>query len=249
MKKVALITGVAGGIGIATARAFAEKAWHVIGVDRAELPDMKTVHQFIEADISSVDSWTEIASHVAKNNGRVDALVNNAAIQICKPLIETTPEEWDSVMAVNVHSVYLAVRHMHPFMHGRDGAIVMVSSVHAIATSANISAYAASKGALSSLTRALAIELAGDRIRVNAVLPGAVDTPMLHQGLTRGHVEGKNLQELVEALGRRHPAGRIGRPDEIAQAVLFLADEQRSSFITGQTLVVDGGATARLSTE
>ena len=134
-------------------------------------------------------------------------------------------------------------------MRAHGGAIVNVSSVHAIATSANIAAYTASKGGLLSLTRALAIELGSDRIRVNAVLPGAVDTPMLHAGLNRGHVHGRNPLELVEQLKSRHVMDRIGQADEIAQSILFLADDDRSSFLTGQALVVDGGATAKLSTE
>jgi len=134
-------------------------------------------------------------------------------------------------------------------MRAHGGAIVNVSSVHAIATSANVAAYAASKGGLLSLTRALAIELGSDRIRVNAVLPGAVDTPMLHAGLNRWHVHGRNPLELVEQLKSRHVMGRIGQAGEIAQAIYFLADDDRSSFMTGQALVVDGGATARLSTE
>jgi NAD(P)-dependent dehydrogenase (short-subunit alcohol dehydrogenase family) len=134
-------------------------------------------------------------------------------------------------------------------MHKQGGAIVNVSSVHAVATSANIAAYAASKGALLALTRALAIELAPDNIRVNAVLPGAVDTPMLHAGLSRGHVAGADLPALMQALSKRTVMGRIGQPTEIGQTILFLADSERSSFMTGQALVVDGGATARLSTE
>ena len=125
-----------------------------------------------------------------------------------------------------------------------------VSSVHAIATSANIAAYAASKGAMLALTRALAIELASNNIRVNAVLPGAVDTPMLHSGLSRGHLWGDNIVDLVEQLGSKHVIGRVGQPQEIAQAIYFLADQSRSSFMTGKEgLVVDGGATCRLSTE
>jgi NAD(P)-dependent dehydrogenase (short-subunit alcohol dehydrogenase family) len=164
-------------------------------------------------------------------------------------LVETTPEEWDRVMAVNVRSVYLGVRQLYPLMREQGGAIVNVSSVHAIATSANIAAYAASKGAMLALTRALAIELAPDQIRVNAVLPGAVDTPMLHSGLSRGHLRGDNVAELVEELGSKHVIGRVGQPGEIAEAIYFLADGGRSSFMTGQSLIVDGGATTRLSTE
>ena len=127
--------------------------------------------------------------------------------------------------------------------------MVNVSSVHAIATSANIAAYAASKGAMVAFTRALAIEWAADQIRVNAILPGAVDTPMLHAGLERGHLSGSNLDELMNQLGRKTVMGRVGKPQEIAQGIFFLANGQQSSFMTGQTIVIDGGATARLSTE
>jgi NAD(P)-dependent dehydrogenase (short-subunit alcohol dehydrogenase family) len=124
-----------------------------------------------------------------------------------------------------------------------------MSSVHAVATSANIAAYAASKGGLLAFTRALAIEFAPDNIRVNAVLPGAVDTPMLRAGMNRGHVSGGDITTRLDNLARKTVNGRIGKPEEIAHAVYFLADENQSSFMTGQALIVDGGATARLSTE
>ncbi len=124
-----------------------------------------------------------------------------------------------------------------------------VSSVHAVATSANIAAYAASKGGLLALTRAMAIEFATDQIRVNAILPGAVDTPMLHAGLNRSHTRGDSLDRRLENLAHKTVIGRVGTPAEIAHAIYFLADETQSSFMTGQALIVDGGATARLSTE
>lgn len=248
-QRVVLITGVAGGIGRATAGVFAEAGWRVVGVDRGAEAAPAGVGRYIRADIADVASSEAIFAEVTAGEGRLDALVNNAAVQVAKPLVETTPDEWDAVMASNLRSVYLAVRNAHPLLRARGGAIVNVSSVHAVATSANIAAYAASKGALSALTRALAIELARERIRVNAVLPGAVDTPMLHAGLMRGHVEGATLPELMGALASRTVMGRIGQPQEIGRAILFLADEGLSSFVTGQSLVVDGGATARLSTE
>lgn len=249
MSKVVLITGVSGGIGSATAQIFARAGWHVIGVDLHQRDNLQDVHHFICADVSDVADSQRIFAEVTKDEGSIDALINNAAIQICKPLVETTPDEWDAVMASNLRSVYLAVRYAYPLMRGHDSAIVNVSSVHAIATSANVAAYATSKGALLSLTRALALELAPDKIRVNAVLPGAVDTPMLHAGLKRGHIEGSDLQGLIRAIGNRTAMGRVGQPAEIAQTILFLADNERSSFMTGQTQVVDGGAIARLSTE
>lgn len=249
MTQVALITGVAGGIGYGTAEVFAENGWHVVGVDRHTNGELPAVHHFIHADISDIDASRRIFEEVAEQEGRLDALINNAAIQIAKPLVETTPEEWDAVMAANLRSVYLAVRHAYPLMKVNGGSIINVSSVHARSTSANIAAYAASKGALSALTRALAIEMTKDRIRVNAVLPGAIDTPMLRAGLNRGHLQGRDEYELVKALGARHVIGRVGQPREIGEAILFLADTKRSGFITGQELVVDGGATTRLSTE
>lgn len=248
---VVVITGVLGGIGRATAKLFHSQGWYVVGVDQSDESErgMVGIDQFFQADVADVSAWETIADTLATEMQKVDVLVNNAAIQVCKPLVETTPQEWDGVMAVNVRSVYLGVRHLYSLMRQQGGAIVNVSSVHAIATSANIAAYAASKGAMLALTRALAIELASNQIRVNAVLPGAVDTPMLHSGLSRGHLQGDHMLELVEQLGSKHVIGRVGQPHEIAQAVYFLADHSRSSFMTGQALVVDGGATCRLSTE
>lgn len=249
MSKVVLITGVAGGIGSATAEVFADDGWRVVGVARRQIDNLPGVHHFINADVSDAAASLRVFQEVAQNEGRIDALVNNAAVQICKPLIDTTPEEWDEVLASNLRSVYLTIRNAYPLMRSSGGAIVNVSSVHAVATSANIAAYAASKGAILALTRAVAIELAPDSIRVNVVLPGAVDTPMLHSGLSRGHLQGANIDELMQELGHKTIMGRVGRPEEIAQSILFLADNNRSSFMTGQALVVDGGATARLSTE
>jgi NAD(P)-dependent dehydrogenase (short-subunit alcohol dehydrogenase family) len=245
MKKIVLITGVAGGIGSATAHVFAKAGWHVIGVDLNEVK-INDVNHFIKADVSDIEDSKRIFNEVKEEEGQINALVNNAAIQICKPLVETTPEEWDTVMATNVRSVYLAVRNAYPMIHG--GSIVNVSSVHAMATSLNIAAYAASKGALVALTRAMAIELAHDNIRVNAVLPGAVDTPMLRAGLKRAHTQDYNIDILLSNLKKKHLMGRVGQPEEIGQTILFLAD-CKSSFITGQSIIVDGGAIARLSTE
>jgi len=152
-------------------------------------------------------------------------------------------------MACNVRSVFLAVQRALPMLTASGGAVVNISSVHAVATSSGIAAYAASKGALMALTRAMALEFGEQGVRVNAVLPGAVDTPMLHAGLSRGHVSGDTTFELVRGLGRKHVLGRVGQPEEIGQTILFLADSTKSSFMTGQSIVVDGGATARLSTE
>lgn len=249
--RVMLITGAAGGIGRATVKTFAAHGWRVIGVDRNPFNEpFPEGGFFIQSDISDPHNLEFIYEQVHGWVPALDAVVNNAGLQISKPLLETSVEEWDAVMASNLRSVFLGAKLAHPLLKAAGGgAIVNTSSVHAIATSTNISAYAASKGGLLALTRAMAIEFAPDSIRVNAILPGAVDTPMLRAGLDRGHLQGEDVYVRLENLARKTVNGRIGQPDEIAHAIYFLADESQSSFITGQALVVDGGATARLSTE
>jgi NAD(P)-dependent dehydrogenase (short-subunit alcohol dehydrogenase family) len=251
MTKTILITGAAGGIGRATVNLFSQKGWRVIGVDRSGFGnDFPKIGLFIQSDISHPEDMQAIFEKAHRFTDSLDALVNNAAVQVAKPIIETTVEEWDAVMASNLRSVFLGVKLAYPLLKtAGGGAVVNVSSVHAIQTSANIAAYAASKGGLLALTRAMAIEFAPDNIRVNAILPGAVDTPMLRAGLGRGHVGHGDVQERLDNLARKTVSGKVGTPEEIAHAIYFLADNEQSSFMTGQALVVDGGATARLSTE
>lgn len=250
-KRVILITGASGGIGRATVQLFARLGWRVIGVDRSAFGDeFPQDGFFIQSDISIGENLEAIFNQAHAHTGYLNALVNNAAVQIAKPIIHTTVEEWDAVMASNLRSVFLSAQLAYPlFKAAHGGAIVNVSSVHAVATSANIAAYATSKGGLLALTRAMAIEFAPDNIRVNAILPGAVDTPMLRAGLKRDHVRGKDIQTRLDNLARKTVNGRIGTPGEIAHAIYFLADDEQSSFMTGQAMIVDGGATARLSTE
>lgn len=250
-KRVMLITGAAGGIGSATVRFFSEKGWKVIGVDRNKYGgQFPATGLFIQANIANPADIETIYQKANAFSPVLDAVVNNAAVQVSKPLVETSVEEWDEVISSNLRSVFLGAKLAYPlFKKAGGGALVNVSSVHAIATSANIAAYAASKGGLLALTRAMAIEFANDNIRVNAILPGAIDTPMLRSGLNRGHLGGADVIERLENLARKTVNGRVGKPEEIASAIYFLADNDQSSFMTGQALVVDGGATCRLSTE
>ncbi len=249
--RILLITGAAGGIGRATVEIFSQKGWRVIGVDRSPRYDAFPEDGiYIQADISLPEKIEEIYEKASSYTDTLDAVVNNAAVQIAKPLIDTTADEWDMVMASNLRSVFLGAKLAYPLLKARGGgAIVNVSSVHAVATSANIAAYAASKGGLLALTRAMAIEFAPDEIRVNAILPGAVDTPMLRAGFNRGHLGAGDVLDRLENLARKTVNGRVGQPEEIARSIYFLADSTQSSFMTGQALIVDGGATARLSTE
>ena len=247
MTKIAVVTGAAGGIGAATARCFADAGWQVVGVDRSSPPDWIDGHKFVQADVADSAALRQLFERLQSTHGRLDALVNNAAVQVIRPLVETAEEDWDRVMAVNVRAAYVAIKAAPPLLRKSSGSVVNIASVHSVATSAGMAAYVASKGALLALTRAVALEFAQDQIRVNAVLPGAIDTEMLRAGLARD--VDMDVEEALRVLGEKHPVGRVGKPEEIAQAVLFLADGERSSFITGQSLIVDGGATAKLSTE
>lgn len=246
-----LITGAAGGVGQATVAYFNQRGFKVIGVDRLpRYPEFPEDGLYIQADISIPENLEAIYAKASEFSTTLDVLVNNAAFQVTKPLVETSVEEWDAVMGSNLRSVFLGVKLAYPMLKAEGGgAIVNVSSVHAVATSSNIAAYAASKGGLLALTRAMAIEFAPDDIRVNAVLPGAVDTPMLRAGFHRGRENEASEESQLAALAAKTVNGRVADPKEIASVIYFLGDNSASSFITGQGLVADGGATCRLSTE
>ena len=249
MKKIALVTGVMGGIGSATAEAFLAEGWQVFGLDRDAPKQSPDGAQYMICDLADPKAIEASVAEISASVDRLDALVNNAAVQITKPLITMSLEEWDLIMATNLRPAFLTVKYGYSLLKRAQGSVIHVSSVHAVATSKDIAAYAASKGALVALTRAMAIEFADDGIRVNAVLPGAVDTPMLRDGIRRGHVGDGTDEELLDALGRKTVMGRVGQPEEIAQTILFLADPLKSGLMTGHPLIVDGGATIRLSTE
>lgn len=246
MKRVAVVTGAAGGVGSATVAAFCEAGWRVMAVDRRSIDGLPDGVAYLAADVSTEAGVTEIMARLAASGDGLHALVNNAAVQISRPVVELSAAEWDETMASNLKAAFLTAREAFPLLESSGGCIVNVASVHARATSKAMSAYAASKGGLVSLTRSLALEFAASGIRVNAVLPGAVETDMLRAGLKRS---GGQEEEARAALVARTPLGRVGRPEEIARAILFLSTPEQSSFVTGECLVVDGGALARLSTE
>lgn len=247
-KRTIVITGVSGGIGTACADLFFQNDWQVIGTD-INGEQTESIDNFFQVDNSQPEVLKTTYDNIKSQFGQIDALVNNAAIQIYKPFNDLTVEDWESTMASNLRSLYLNIRYAYPLLKQEGGAIVNLSSVHALATSPGAAAYAASKGAISALARGLALEFSKDRIRVNTVLPGAVDTPMLRDGLKRNISKNSTEEENLLSLEKKIPMGRVGRPEEIAKMVLFLADENNSSYITGQDFVVDGGVMARLSSE
>jgi len=246
MPRVAILTGAAGGIGQATAKLFRSDGWTVVGVDVVE--NVPGVDRAVQADLADLSDVERAIREISKDYSCVEALIHNAAEQVVKPLADTNAAEWDRVLAVNLRAAFLLARGLKVGLAEASGAIVNVASIHAILTSPGLAAYAASKGGLVALTRVMALEFAPDGIRANAVLPGAIDTAMLGDGLERAHLK-KPGDDALGRLITRQPLGRIGRPVEVAQAIRFLADPETASFITGQTLIVDGGAGAQLSTE
>lgn len=249
MNRTAVVTGAAGAIGRATAEVFAVAGWEVVAVDRQPAGELPEGVSFYQADVTEPAEIEALFGGLQAELDSLDAVVNNASVQISKPLIETSIEDWDSMMADNLRAAYLVVKAAYPLLRAAEGAIVNVSSVHGAAATAGLAGYAAAKGGLMALTRSMALEFAGDGIRANAVLPGTVETPMLQADLDRGHPGGADAGERLADLAANTQLGRVGQPHEIAQAILFLADSEQSSFMTAQSLIVDGGATARLSTE
>src|SRR3954454_23000933 len=233
--KVCLVTGGGSGIGRATCERFAAEGGRVVVVDLNEEHGRDAVKQlmgtgaeaiFARADVSnSADVRAAIDSAITKW-GRLDVVVNNAAMRTFKPVVDLSEQDWNRVLAVNLTSVFLFCKYAVPHMPA-GGAIVNTSSVHAHETTRNVVPYAASKGGMEAFTRGFSEEIAAQKIRINCVAPGAVDTPMLWNN--------PNIKSGVEKV-----KGAIGKPEDIAAAVCFLAAPE-ARFITGTTLIVDGG--------
>jgi NAD(P)-dependent dehydrogenase (short-subunit alcohol dehydrogenase family) len=252
--KVAVVAGGALGIGLAAARKLAAGGASVVICSDREEQVERTVEELRGEDlevrgtradvISSVD-MRRLVDFAADTYGGIDVLVNSAGVQRYGTVVETEEDVWDEVLQVNLKGIYLASRHAIPEMKKRGGGtIVNISSVQAFASQTGVAAYTASKGGINALTRAMALDHAPENIRVNAVCPASVDTPMLRwsANLFKGQ---KSVEEILEDWGGMHPLGRVARPEEVAEVIAFLASP-RSSFVTGGDYKVDGGMLAAL---
>lgn len=249
--KVALVTGAASGIGRATALAFAREGANVlvadVSVEGGEdtvrmIKDLGADAAFVKADVSVDAEVAEMVAEAVDRFGGLDIAVNNAGIEGALAPTADYPEEiWERVIAINLTGVWRSMRYEIPELLKRGGgAIVNVASILGVVGFANAPAYTAAKHGVVGLTKVAAIEYAPQGIRINIVGPGFIETPMV---MERG-VEAGTHPEVKEQIAELHPIGRMGKPEEIADAILFLASDQ-ATFVAGHSLIVDGGYTAR----
>ena len=266
--KIAVVTGAAGGIGTAVCALLVEHGWTVIGIDRClggASPCQHMLHMDIcnlggendslvgntatgepsakrqQSGVHSGKQLKELLAALSPTAPRCDLLVCNAAVQRLGRLQDLTLDDFTETLAVNVTAPAMMIQLLLAELQAAGGSVVNISSIHANLTKPGFSAYAASKGGLVSLTKALAVELGPLGVRVNAVLPAACNTAMLRAGFEAArNVEG------MEQLQRLHPVQRICEPREIAEFIMFLSDASKSGFINGSALQIDGGIGARL---
>ncbi len=245
--KVCVITGGGSGIGRATCLLFAREGAKVVVADKSLLAAQAVAKEIgasafaIEVDVADSRSVQKMVADVIDRFGRIDVLVNNAGYGIPGSVVETSEDDWNKLMAVNVNGVYLGSKYVIQEMKARGGGVIVntASTVAAIGIR-DRAAYCASKGAVAALTRAMALDHVADNIRVNAVAPGTIDSPYFQDMFAKS----PRAAEMRRELESRPAMNRLGRPEEIANGMLFLASDE-SSFMTGAVLTIDGGWTAQ----
>lgn len=244
-KKVAIITGASSGIGRAAVRVFLENDFQTIAVGRnekelnsfrSEVKDLSGELKIQLADIRETSQVERLIGGIAENFGRIDVLVNAAGIIASGTIENTTLDDWDKMMNINLRAIFHLMQLCVPHLEKTEGNIVNVSSVTGTRAFPNVLAYCVSKAALDQLTRCAALELAPKKIRVNAVNPGVVETN-LHK---RSGMDEESYEKFLEHSKTTHPLGRVGKPEEIASLIFYLASE-KANWITGVTYAIDGG--------
>jgi NAD(P)-dependent dehydrogenase (short-subunit alcohol dehydrogenase family) len=249
--RVAVITGAAAGIGRATVIAFAEHGASVVLLDRdvagveetASLVRQKGGYALpLAADVGIEREVANAFKQIGASFEHIDILINNAGVELYKDFLEFESAEWDRQLAVNLNSVYYCSKQAIPFMiRSGEGSIVNMSSVQALATTGQVSPYAAAKGGILSLTRDMAREFGKHKIRVNSICPGCIHTPMMDRTLATM----PNAETVVKHMAQAIPLQRLGKAEDIAKVALFLASPY-ADYISGSSLVVDGGLLSKL---
>ncbi len=245
--KVALVTGAAKGIGAGIVERFlkagaAVTAFDIDGEALGMLGDRLSLRGrvlLIQGDVAQEPDVVRAIERTVAASGRLDIVVNNAGIELAGQIPDYTSEQWDRQLGVNLKGAFFFAKYAIPHLRARGGVILNISSVHAFVSYQGDAAYDAAKAGLLALTRALAVDHGGEGIRVNAICPGYIDTPMTEQWLATVPDRDETMRQVLSL----HPLGRIGTPRDIADAALFLASDA-ASFISGTYLVVDGALTA-----
>ena len=241
--KTVLVTGAAAGIGAGIAERFSEAGYAVAAFDidgggasrMAERLRTNAPAVAIQGDVAIEENAREAVAQTVRQLGSLDVLVNNAGIEVSGSVSDLAPSAWDRQIAVNLRGAYLMSKYAIEQMRGRGGAIIHISSVHAFVSWQGIAAYDATKAGLLGLTRAMALDHGPEKIRVNAICPGYIDTPLMEKWLASV----PDREETMRQVLTYHPLGRIGKPRDVAEAALFLASDA-ASFVSGAFLVVDG---------
>jgi NAD(P)-dependent dehydrogenase (short-subunit alcohol dehydrogenase family) len=250
--KTAVVTGAASGIGEAIAVLFAESGAYVVLVDVDAAAGRDVAQritagggkaEFMEADVASETAVAGVMARAVETSGRLDVVVNNAGIVRFYEIEQTKLEDWNRLIAVNLTGPMLCTKHAVPHMKAAGGSIVNISSIHATLTGPKMSAYAASKGGLLTMTRALALELGPHHIRVNSILPGYIVTPLFLSDANR--VTGGHPEKFIKQLEGDIALGRLGEPRDVARMALYLASDE-SSYVTGAALAIDAGVSIQL---
>ena len=244
MQHIALVSGGGRGIGQGISLALVEAGYKVVVVQRSPLPNSMQHHQhidYITADLGIGAEFEDLARLVSDRYGRLDLLVNNAGVMLQQTMGDIVRHDWDSLMALNVSTPVFLTQALLPLLVANKGNIIHIGSIEGLAANPEHVAYCASKGAIHSMTQAMAVDLGPKGVRCNAIAPGWIRSPLSDDYINAQ----ENVAQAWEGLIDMHPVGRVGEPNDIGQAVVFLASEQ-ASFISGQVLVVDGARTSKL---
>jgi len=243
--KTVVVTGGGQGIGEGISHAMLAAGATLIVVQRSALPATLAQQpevRWIEADLACVDSYQSVADTICQTQDRIDALVNNAGFMFEKSLEQMSIDDWNLMLAVNLTAPAFLSRALLPLLRAAGSAsIINIGSIEGLSANPEHAAYCASKGGIHALSKAMAVDLGEDGIRVNAIAPG-----WIRSALSDAYIEAQDDPPAAwDGLHRMHPAGRVGEPEDVGQLAVYLASDA-SSFITGQVIVIDGGRTSKL---